>query len=83
MQKVKINRTDYICEIPNIVQREIFRDLVKAHEWKADSGFIDNKRVAELVNDGMNSRLCDLEKVVNIDKCLQEDVITKILEGEL
>lgn len=69
-----MDRTTYITLLPNTIQMEIEKDLIRALLSKGNdlSDELTDREINELVQEGMDGRLCDLSDTIDIEKYVRE-----------
>lgn len=63
-----MKKTDYIATLPEEVQAQILDDVFHFHF--CDSGHFITEEEKEMV---LNSRLCDLEEIIDLDDYIKGD----------
>lgn len=63
MDGIKMNRTTYVRMLPNVMQKKIEKDL---HKSLMEINDFTHAELEEHVQNGMDSRLCDLSDTINI-----------------
>lgn len=63
---MKIKKTMFVCQLPSEIQKQITVDLV----FKIASPSLNKLEIKALVSEALDSRLCDLTEIIDINKYL-------------